>query len=52
MFYRLLRGGVLVATPALAKIVFQSDRDGNREIYVINDDGSGERRLLPKSNSK
>lgn len=50
MFYRLLSGGVLVAlmivaTPALAKIVFQSNRDGNHEIYVINDDGSGERRL-------
>jgi len=50
MFYRLLRGGmlvalVLVATPVLAKIVFQSNRDGNSEIYVINDDGSGERRL-------
>lgn len=35
----------LVAIPAMAKIVFQSNRDGNDEIYVCNDDGSGARRL-------
>jgi len=50
MFDRLLSIYVLLllsggATPVLAKIVFQSNRDGNSEIYVINDDGSGARRL-------
>jgi hypothetical protein len=24
-----------------SKIVFESDRDGNREIYIINADGTG-----------
>ena len=28
-----------------SKIAFLSDRDGNWEIYVMNDDGSGQRRL-------
>ena len=34
-----------VAIPAVAKIVFHAKRDGQSHIYVINDDGSGERRL-------
>ena len=31
---------VLIATIAPAKIVFQSYRDGNSEIYVMEDNGS------------
>ena len=34
-----------IAIPAMAKIVFHAKRDGQSDIYVINDDGSGERRL-------
>ena len=36
---------LLVAIPALADITFLSDRDGKRNIYVMNDDGSNVRRL-------
>jgi len=39
----------LAATTATAKIVFQSKRDGNGEIYVMNDDGSKIRRLTHNS---
>lgn len=45
-----------IAQPALAtfsgvngRIVFESDRDGNSEIYVMNDDGSGQTRLTNNS---
>ena len=31
--------------PAIGKIAFVSNRDGNREIYVMNADGSGQTRL-------
>ena len=34
-----------VHTPAAGRIAFTSYRDGNREIYVMNADGSGVRRL-------
>ena len=34
-----------VAIPALADITFLSDRDGKRNIYVMNDDGSNVRRI-------
>lgn len=33
------------------KIVFSSDRDGNREIYVMEADGSGQRRLTSNSSA-
>ena len=33
------------------KIVFCSDRDGNAEIYVMNDDGSAQRRLTNSTGS-
>ncbi len=36
---------LLVAISALADITFLSDRDGKRNIYVMNDDGSNVRRL-------
>ena len=36
---------VLIATIAPAKIVFKSYRDGNGELYVMDDDGSNRRRL-------
>jgi TolB protein len=36
---------LLVAISAFADITFLSDRDGNRSIYVMNDDGSDVRRL-------
>ena len=36
---------LLVAIPAIADITFISNRDGNRSIYVMNDDGSDVRRL-------
>ena len=36
---------LFVATTVPAKIVFQSNRGGNSEIYVMNDDGSHLRRL-------
>ena len=36
---------VLAKAPATAKIVFRSSRDGNREIYIMNPDGSGQVRL-------
>ena len=36
---------LLVAISASADITFLSDRDGNRSIYVMNDDGSDVRRL-------
>lgn len=36
---------LLIATYATADITFLSDRDGNRSIYVMNDDGSHVRRL-------
>src|SRR5205823_863503 len=32
-------------TPPCSKIAFQSNRDGNLEIYVMNDDGSNQTRL-------
>jgi TolB protein len=32
-------------SPNGKQIVFQSKRDGNREIYIMNDDGSGQTRL-------
>jgi len=31
------------------KIAFESDRDGNREIYVMNSDGSGQTNLTNNS---
>jgi hypothetical protein len=31
--------------PATAKIAFVSDRDGNGEVYVMNDDGTGQTNL-------
>jgi TolB protein len=47
-----LAGPVLIVPPAYAtfpgtqgKIAFQSDRDGNLEIYTMNADGSGQTRL-------
>lgn len=36
---------LLISTFAQAKIVFTSSRDGNREIYVMNDDGTRVQRL-------
>ena len=30
----------LAVTPATAKIVFASNRDGNSEVYIMNPDGS------------
>lgn len=36
---------VLAKVPATAKIVFTSSRDNNREIYIMNPDGSGQVRL-------
>ena len=36
---------LFLSTAASAKIVFKSKRDGNGEIYVMNDDGSQIRRL-------
>ncbi len=36
---------LLITTLVQAKIVFTSSRDGTREIYVMNDDGSGAQRL-------
>ena len=36
---------LLFAATAYPKIVFHSDRDGNREIYTMNDDGSQLRRV-------
>ena len=46
----LLSGVVILTNPSaqeteLALIVFQSDRDGNNEIYVMNADGENQRRL-------
>lgn len=42
-FLALAGSGVAgVAPPAKQKIAFASDRDGNREVYVSNADGSGE----------
>ena len=41
-------GPTLTATagaPAAAKIAFESDRDGNYEVYVMNADGSGQTNL-------
>ncbi|MDE0688921.1 MAG: hypothetical protein OXI61_12195 [Candidatus Poribacteria bacterium] len=37
--------GVCSKVPATAKIVFTSARDGNREIYIMNPDGSDQVRL-------
>ena len=37
--------GPQVPTPTVGKIVFSSTRDGNEELYLINSDGSGQRRL-------
>lgn len=37
------------APRANGKIAFTSDRDGNREIYVMNPDGTGQVRLTNKS---
>jgi TolB protein len=34
-----------VSSPDRRKIAFASGRDGNAEIYVMNADGSGQRRL-------
>ena len=36
---------VFAKPPATAKIVFRSSRDNNREIYIMNPDGSGQVRL-------
>ena len=36
---------VFAKAPATAKIVFTSSRDNNREIYIMNPDGSGQVRL-------
>jgi Tol biopolymer transport system component len=36
-------------SPDGAKITFDSDRDGNREIYVMNADGSGQTNLTNNS---
>lgn len=36
---------VFAKAPATAKIVFRSSRDNNREIYIMNPDGSGQVRL-------
>ena len=36
-------------TPSEGQIVFTSSRDGNSEIYVINADGTGEKRLTVSS---
>ena len=36
---------VFAKAPATAKIVFTSARDNNREIYIMNPDGSGQVRL-------
>ena len=36
---------VLAKAPTTAKIVFRSSRDNNREIYIMNPDGSGQVRL-------
>lgn len=35
--------------PVNGKIAFTSDRDGDQEIYVVNDDGTGQRRLTNNS---
>jgi Tol biopolymer transport system component len=35
-------GGEKEPAPAAGKIAFASDRDGNIEVYVMNDDGSGQ----------
>jgi Tol biopolymer transport system component len=39
------RGTTVRSAQANTKIAFQSNRDGNFEIYVMNADGSGQRRL-------
>ncbi|MCY3740968.1 MAG: hypothetical protein OXH00_08100 [Candidatus Poribacteria bacterium] len=36
---------VFAKAPVTAKIVFRSSRDNNREIYIMNPDGSGQMRL-------
>src|SRR5437667_265676 len=33
------------AVPSLPKIAFESERDGNRQVYVMNADGTGVTRL-------
>jgi len=40
-----LRDGLPAWSPNGRKIAFVSDRDGNQEVYVMNADGSGQRRL-------
>lgn len=43
-------GTSLASTLAMnGKIAFTSDRDGNREIYVMNDDGTNQVRLTNNS---
>ena len=37
--------GICSKAPITAKIVFTSSRDGNREIYIMNPDGSDQVRL-------
>jgi TolB protein len=39
------RDGSPVLSPDGRRIAFVSERDGNRQIYVMNADGSGLRRL-------
>ena len=44
-FFCLVAFVMLFATTAYPKIVFYSERDGNKEIYTMNDDGSHLRRV-------
>jgi hypothetical protein len=41
----LLSGGTSASSGMNGKIAFESDRDGNYEIYVMNSDGSGQTQL-------
>ena len=36
-----------ISSPDGKKIAFQTDRDGHREVYVMNADGSGQKKLVP-----